>query len=313
MKKIFVAAALICLSFNAFAVRKVSKVSLVDQGETITITYDALGRVSNWKQFANHRPDDPQFDNTLEYSNAKVIITGLFDYDDGTQYLDLDSDNLAIYGDNGEYEFIEGVKMEYDNGLLSAITWFDGYLDEDQDRTDFEITDGNPTKLYSDYWYNGTPEITYTDIPNKCGMVYLPMIINNTAWAWRAAAFAGLFGYGSRTLPYSCRFDFDDPVGVIDYKLDDEGYVLSMTISNSNDGDGIYEFEYTEVAGIEAPEIDDSSSIQIIGGKGCIEISGEYTAARVYTTTGLEMPLTGLAPGLYIVKADNTTRKVLVK
>lgn len=50
----------------------------------------------------------------------------------------------------------------------------------------------------------------------------------------------------------------------------------------------------------------------IYGGDGCIIVEGEPQQVQAYTIAGTPVPLTGLERGIYIVRADNTTAKVIV-
>ncbi len=55
-------------------------------------------------------------------------------------------------------------------------------------------------------------------------------------------------------------------------------------------------------------------AVSVRGGIGCINIDGEYTSAEVYSLDGRRArSLENLTPGLYIVRVDGSTTKVMVK
>lgn len=198
-------------------------------------------------------------------------------------------------------KFDANIRMTYQDGLMTGLTWRN-------DESRFTIVDGNPTGGIR----GGDNEVAYTDLPNKCGMAYLPIITCNTAWQFRSIPLAGLEGYGSRNLPYSCHFYKSEAPGIIDYELDPEGYVLSMNITNSYDGDGLFKFEYCEVASTDMISTG-SNTATIRGENGSIIIDGDYTSACVYDLYGSQRGMTNLTPGLYIVKVDGNPHKILLR
>lgn len=58
---------------------------------------------------------------------------------------------------------------------------------------------------------------------------------------------------------------------------------------------------------------DSGSSIRIYGDYGRIVVVGDAVDVRAYTLTGRRVPLSGLDPGVYIVRADNSIAKVTVR
>ena len=58
---------------------------------------------------------------------------------------------------------------------------------------------------------------------------------------------------------------------------------------------------------------DSGSSIRIYGDYGRIVVEGDAVDVRAYTLTGRRVPLSGLDPGVYIVRADNSIAKVTVR
>lgn len=58
---------------------------------------------------------------------------------------------------------------------------------------------------------------------------------------------------------------------------------------------------------------DSGSSIRIYGDYGRIVVEGDAADVRAYTLTGRQVPLSGLDPGVYIVRADNSIAKVTVR
>lgn len=68
-----------------------------------------------------------------------------------------------------------------------------------------------------------------------------------------------------------------------------------------------------DIAGVGDIISGDEESIHIYGGHGCVEIEGEPASVHVYTLAGAEVPMSGLEPGIYIVRADNVTAKVVVR
>lgn len=297
----------LCLS----AEKKVSKITRCEYDnvthdnyyEYQLLSYDESGRLINWTEIAN---DKNKFDVSFNYiSDNKIVLSGIFDYDNDVMEVSLDDNGLVKTATSQNTR----ISIGYNDGLMSELIWEDLYY-SDQERTTFEIVNGNPTMLISDYWSSGYPTITYTDIPNKSGLIYLPMITSNTAWGYRCLAYAGLQGYGSRTLPYSCQFRKYKPAGIIDYVLDNEGYVISMVVENGNDGDGTFTFEYCDVNGVDDVV---RADVHVLGGQGCITIEGEYVSAKVYDLSGMRYPGTeNLVPGIYIVDVDGMKFKAAV-
>ena len=69
------------------------------------------------------------------------------------------------------------------------------------------------------------------------------------------------------------------------------------------------------VTGIESvtPDGDGAIRNEVYSVGGAIVINGEYTTAAVYSAGGARMPMTGLAPGIYLVTVDGTSYKVAVR
>jgi len=297
------------------AEKKVSKIYNAGTGGIQFLTYDDTGRLASWKEVGDD--NTTVFDLTIEYiSKDKVVVSGIFYDGNGVMEVSLNENGLATSAythiDNGDDSEIS---LSYQNGLMSKITVCDYYngLKDYEEVTDFEINDGNPVRLISDVWDNGYPTITYSDMPNKCGLVYLPLITHNTAWRYRVLAYAGLQGYGSVNLPYSCNF-YPDKVNdyVIDYVIDDEGYVISLSLDvrYAGDVDGQFIFEYCDVNGVDDAE---TAAVEVIGGKNSIVVNGEYDSVKVYNLNGMSCnATTDLIPGIYIVDVDNSKFKVRV-
>lgn len=310
MAKFITAALATLIALTASGERKVSKIYEYDNEpgypnrlyQIQELAYDSQGRLISWKE---GRPDGSQyyFDHTIEYiDDSHVRITGLSDGRESVIDVTLGSNGLAseavMYKDG---KFDANIRMTYQDGLMTGLTWR-------HDESRFTIVDGNPTGGIR----GGDNEVAYTDLPNKCGMAYLPFITCNTAWQFRSIPLAGLEGYGSRNLPYSCHFYKSEAPGIIDYEFDPEGYVLSMNITNSYDGDGLFKFEYCEVASTPAVTTD-RDNITVSAHDGTITIHGTYTTASVHDLLGTPRPMTGLAPGIYIVTVDGHPRKLLLR
>lgn len=310
MAKFITAALAILIALTASGERKVSKIYQYsnDPGypnslyQIQELAYDSQGRLISWKE---GEPDGSRyyFDHTIEYiDDSHVRITGLSDRDESVIDVTLDSNGLAseavMYKDG---KFDANIRMTYQDGLMTGLTWR-------HDESRFTIVDGNPTGGIR----GDDNEVAYTDLPNKCGMAYLPFITCNTAWQFRSIPLAGLEGHGSRNLPYSCHFNKSEAPGIIDYELDPEGYVLSMNITNSYDGDGLFKFEYCEVASTPAVTTD-RDNVTVSAHDGTITIDGTYTTASVHDLLGTPRPMTGLAPGIYIVTVDGHPRKLLLR
>lgn len=315
MTKFITAALAGLIALSAYGERKVSKIYEYSNEpgypnrlyQIQELAYDSRGRLISWKEGA---PDGSRFyfDHTIEYvDESHVRITGLSGVEESVIDVILDSNGLAneatMYS-NGSYD--ASIFMSYQNGLMTGITWQDSPNNKDDHR--FTIDNGNPTGGIR----GRDDEVTYTDLPNKCGMAYLPFITCNTAWKFRSIPLAGLEGYGSRNLPYSCNFNPNKPVGIIDYELDEDGYVLSMDITNSYDGDGLFKFEYCEVASTDLIP-SDSNPVTVRGENGSIIIDGIHTSACVYDLYSSQRGMTNLTPGLYIVTVDGNPHKILMR
>ncbi|MCM1005954.1 MAG: alpha-amylase family glycosyl hydrolase [Prevotella sp.] len=70
-----------------------------------------------------------------------------------------------------------------------------------------------------------------------------------------------------------------------------------------------------KVSGIESIGSDSDNFVrnEVYSVGGNIIINGEYSTAEVFSTAGTRQPLTGLTPGIYIVRVDNNTFKVTVR
>lgn len=146
------------------AEKKVSKIHRIatdefgeeDYSETEFLTYDDKGRLAGWKVL--NESGRVWFDQKIEYvSKDKVVISGIFDGDEGVAEVSLDENGLATLltchnielGDiNPTYTF------SYSNGLMNGLLYSaDNGENIVEDSTVFEITDGNPTRIISDYWW----------------------------------------------------------------------------------------------------------------------------------------------------------------
>jgi len=75
---------------------------------------------------------------------------------------------------------------------------------------------------------------------------------------------------------------------IIDYVIDDEGYITSMNVANT-------------------------AAVEVSGGKNSIIVKGEYDSIKVYNLSGMLCNTTSnLVPGIYIVDVDNTMFKVKI-
>lgn len=303
----------LCLS----AEKKVSKITIdrtdanqyVDNYETHLFSYDESGRLINFMQIADGLTVR---DVSFEYINDnKILAAGLIDNDGIDVY-----DNIEISLDNNgsiksalfQKSNIE-ISVTYRENLMSEIIWNDLSY-SDQMKVYFGIENGNPTKLMGDDWDSFYPTFTYSDIPNKCGLLYLPVITENIPWGSLILSCTGLLGYGSRTLPYSCQFYKNGSTNIINYVFDNDGYLSSMVINNDNFGDGKYKFEYCDVNGVDDVV---RADVHVLGGQGCITIEGEYVSAKVYDLGGMRYPGTeNLVPGIYIVDVDGMKFKAAV-
>lgn len=308
MKNLQIILLLASVPFSLSAEKKVSKVYDAYLNETYNISYDEEGRLINWTVYYK---DIVKFNHSFDYvSNDKIIVSGITDRDESYMEVSLNEEglvkeiNVTVANDKAKGE------IEYQDNLMSNLTWMEISEDSDETVIKFEINNGNPEKIISDYWSRDYPIITYSDKPNKAGLIYLPMITCNTLWGYRSLAYAGLLGKGSRNLPSSCRFDFDEPAASIEYQFDEEGYVTYMKTVNANDGDGEFYFEYIEVNCVE-----DISNpvVNVIGQKGRIDIHGEYNSAKVYNLNGILCSSENLTAGIYIVDVDGIKHKVIVR
>ena len=70
----------------------------------------------------------------------------------------------------------------------------------------------------------------------------------------------------------------------------------------------------SNIAGVEDVINDEiKDNVTVYGGNGEIVILGEYKNANVYNVSGQEIGSLNVPAGLYIVKVDNKSYKVLVK
>lgn len=68
----------------------------------------------------------------------------------------------------------------------------------------------------------------------------------------------------------------------------------------------------TDIAGIGTEAVTDSPRVLVYGVEGAIVVEGDCADAQAYTVAGTPVPMSGLEPGLYIVRAGGTTTKVVV-
>lgn len=184
MTKLITVALASLIALTASGERKVSKIYEYsnDPGypnslyQIQELAYDSQGRLISWKE---GEPDGSRyyFDHTIEYiDDSHVRITGMSDRDESVIDVTLGSDGLAseavMYKDG---KFDANIRMTYQKGLMTGLTWR-------HDESRFTIVDGNPTGGIR----GGDNEVAYTDLPNKCGMAYLPIITCNTAWQFRS-------------------------------------------------------------------------------------------------------------------------------
>ncbi len=70
----------------------------------------------------------------------------------------------------------------------------------------------------------------------------------------------------------------------------------------------------SNIAGIDSPVLDSDNARHLIYGiEGEIIVEGDHNYVQAYDAAGKAVGLTGLQPGLYIVRADDTVAKVVVK
>lgn len=227
----------------------------------------------------------------------------------------LNEDNLAtyVYDNRNAYTYT----IEYKDDVMTKLVWCNK---ENGDKTtnEFEIEKGNPIKIISDY-RSEDAIINYSEKPNKCGLVYLPMIICNTAWGCRALAYAGLMGYGSRTLPSSCKFRISEPLSDIDYTFDSQGYILSMKVTNGNDGNGEWYFEYADVNSIDDIVADESRCNVYSSGNSIFVEADSDDVVEIYNLQGTVIyrgvgsVTRDVQGGVYIVRVNNHTTKLMVR
>lgn len=68
-----------------------------------------------------------------------------------------------------------------------------------------------------------------------------------------------------------------------------------------------------DIAGVESPAVEAGNTVNIYGADGCIVIEGDTDDVSAYTLSGVQVPLSGLDPGIYIVRAGDTVKKVFVR
>lgn len=315
MKNLLLTLLLVLVVFPVSGVRKVSKIYLYagsgELYEVQNLTYDEQGRLIQWKETG---PDENErwFKHDFNYVDSRHIeITGWSERDDCRMEVTLNDDGfvetaLLYVESRGELKPDSKITLSYADGIMIKLVWTDQFNGR-EDIDDFVIVNGNPVSG----WKYGDADVAYTDMPNKIGMAYLPFLTCNSEWLFRSLALAGLEGYGSRNLPYSCWFDKRQPKGVIDYELDADGYVVSMNITNCYDGEGLYKFEYCETGGME-PIPADGSCVKVHAENGTIVVDGQYSTLSVYNLVGSRCGTTDLASGIYVVTVDGTTHKIRV-
>ena len=88
----------------------------------------------------------------------------------------------------------------------------------------------------------------------------------------------------------------------------------SGTVSVSLEANSFAVFATTNVAGVEDITTDNQGDdFIVVGGEGCIDILGDYTAASAYTLDGRAVSLDNLQAGIYVVRVDGRSFKVSVK
>ena len=65
-----------------------------------------------------------------------------------------------------------------------------------------------------------------------------------------------------------------------------------------------------EMSGVDS--LPATSEVKVYTSGSDIVILGDYTRAEAYTLSGARAPLTGLASGIYLVRVDDKTFKVIV-
>lgn len=121
---------------------------------------------------------------------------------------------------------------------------------------------------------------------------------------------------GDRTFECSTMFGSKDNGN---YRIESKSYNTNPTFDAATGRISVPANSYVvivsnNVVGIDSIITDDTPlSNEVYSVAGDIIINGNYTVAEVYSTDGARHPMTGLTPGIYIVRVDNNTYKVAVR
>lgn len=92
-----------------------------------------------------------------------------------------------------------------------------------------------------------------------------------------------------------------------------EGMEPALTSSTVTLPGGAYAvYGTTNVTGIDDVEAESPAYAVAVEGNDIV-VLGDYTTAEAYTPAGVRVPMTGVAPGIYVVVVDGRPGKVLVR
>ena len=122
---------------------------------------------------------------------------------------------------------------------------------------------------------------------------------------------------GDRTFECSTYFSSKNDA---DYRIVSASYNTTPTFSASTGKVSVPANSYVvivnnKVSGVDKVESDNfgTQGPEVYAVGGDIVINGAYTNAEVYAASGARAPLTGLAPGIYMVRVDGYTCKIAVR
>ncbi|MCM1319971.1 MAG: alpha-amylase family glycosyl hydrolase [Muribaculaceae bacterium] len=121
---------------------------------------------------------------------------------------------------------------------------------------------------------------------------------------------------GDRTFECSTMFSSTDNAN---YRIESKSYNTNPTFDAATGRITVPANSYAvivsrNVVGIDEVGVDTgviSTEVYSVGGD--IIINGSYSVAEVFSTDGARKPMTGLTPGIYVVRVDNQTFKVAVR
>ena len=95
--------------------------------------------------------------------------------------------------------------------------------------------------------------------------------------------------------------------------------VIALLFNSEGEIENAAICHFDESLAIEANEIAGKADVKVAAGEGCVRLAGEYSRAAVYTVegrlvaTGVGEASIAVPAGIYVVRADNTVVKVIVK